>query len=148
MCLWLSVSSYWVLYTGKYNSLWIMLQLLQMIYEYMMCTHLMEIFNCLDSLSSCCRFFASHKIKLWLSYLPKFTVNSHKTLKCTFQSTAYILCQVSSMLWIFHHAEQRVNAVLSFRYSVYPFSVLSQHGIKHPKPLPFFGNLFMFQQVT
>lgn len=93
-------------------------------------------------------FFASRKIKLWLSYLPKFTINSHKTLKCTFQSAACILCQVSSMMWILYHAEQRVNAVLSFRYSVYPFSVLSQHGIKHPKPVPFFGNLFMFQQVT
>uniref|UniRef100_A0A667YWN1 Thromboxane-A synthase n=1 Tax=Myripristis murdjan TaxID=586833 RepID=A0A667YWN1_9TELE len=32
------------------------------------------------------------------------------------------------------------------RYSVSPFSVLSRCGIKHPKPLPFFGNMFMFRQ--
>uniref|UniRef100_A0A667Z516 Thromboxane-A synthase n=1 Tax=Myripristis murdjan TaxID=586833 RepID=A0A667Z516_9TELE len=32
-------------------------------------------------------------------------------------------------------------------YSVSPFSVLSRCGIKHPKPLPFFGNMFMFRQV-
>ncbi|XP_029910174.1 thromboxane-A synthase-like [Myripristis murdjan] len=31
-------------------------------------------------------------------------------------------------------------------YSVFPFSVLSQCGVKHPKPLPFFGNMFMFRQ--
>uniref|UniRef100_A0A667Z4I3 Thromboxane-A synthase n=1 Tax=Myripristis murdjan TaxID=586833 RepID=A0A667Z4I3_9TELE len=31
-------------------------------------------------------------------------------------------------------------------YSVSPFSVLSRCGIKHPKPLPFFGNMFMFRQ--
>lgn len=35
---------------------------------------------------------------------------------------------------------------LLYWYSVYPFSVLSRYGIKHPKPIPFFGNLFMFQQ--
>ncbi|XP_029910105.1 thromboxane-A synthase-like [Myripristis murdjan] len=31
-------------------------------------------------------------------------------------------------------------------YSVSPFSALSRCGIKHPKPLPFFGNMFMFHQ--
>uniref|UniRef100_A0A8D3D5Y8 Thromboxane-A synthase n=1 Tax=Scophthalmus maximus TaxID=52904 RepID=A0A8D3D5Y8_SCOMX len=35
---------------------------------------------------------------------------------------------------------------LSFRYSIYPFSVLSRCGIKHPKPVPFLGNIFMFRQ--
>ncbi|XP_069561396.1 thromboxane-A synthase [Brachyistius frenatus] len=35
---------------------------------------------------------------------------------------------------------------LLYWYSVYPFSVLSKCGIKHPKPLPFFGNIFMFRQ--
>uniref|UniRef100_A0A665W4S1 Thromboxane-A synthase n=1 Tax=Echeneis naucrates TaxID=173247 RepID=A0A665W4S1_ECHNA len=33
----------------------------------------------------------------------------------------------------------------SSRYSIYPFSVLSQCGIKHPKPIPFFGNIFSFR---
>ncbi|XP_029910171.1 thromboxane-A synthase [Myripristis murdjan] len=35
---------------------------------------------------------------------------------------------------------------LLYWYSVSPFSVLSRCGIKHPKPLPFFGNMFMFRQ--
>lgn len=35
----------------------------------------------------------------------------------------------------------------SSRYSVYPFSVLSRCGIRHPKPVPFLGNIFMFRQV-
>ncbi|KAF7667399.1 hypothetical protein LDENG_00063490 [Lucifuga dentata] len=35
---------------------------------------------------------------------------------------------------------------LLYWYAVYPFSVLSRCGIKHPKPLPFFGNIFMFRQ--
>uniref|UniRef100_A0A3Q3KYB1 Thromboxane-A synthase n=1 Tax=Mastacembelus armatus TaxID=205130 RepID=A0A3Q3KYB1_9TELE len=35
---------------------------------------------------------------------------------------------------------------LLYWYSVYPFSILSRCGIKHPKPVPFFGNLFMFRQ--
>ncbi|XP_030586625.1 thromboxane-A synthase-like isoform X2 [Archocentrus centrarchus] len=35
---------------------------------------------------------------------------------------------------------------LLYWYSVYPFSVLSRCGINHPKPVPFFGNVFMFQQ--
>ncbi|XP_037539119.1 thromboxane-A synthase [Nematolebias whitei] len=35
---------------------------------------------------------------------------------------------------------------LLYWYSVYPFSVLSRCGIKHPKPVPFFGNLLMLRQ--
>ncbi|KAM9854475.1 thromboxane-A synthase [Aulostomus maculatus] len=35
---------------------------------------------------------------------------------------------------------------LLYWYSVYPFSVLARCGIKHPKPVPFYGNLFMFRQ--
>ncbi|XP_030221068.1 thromboxane-A synthase isoform X1 [Gadus morhua] len=35
---------------------------------------------------------------------------------------------------------------LLYRYSVSPYSTLSRCGIKHPRPLPFFGNLFMFRQ--
>ncbi|XP_034032874.1 thromboxane-A synthase-like isoform X2 [Thalassophryne amazonica] len=34
---------------------------------------------------------------------------------------------------------------LLYWYSVHPFSVLSRYGIKHPKPVPFFGNLFLFR---
>ncbi|KAM9352628.1 thromboxane-A synthase [Symphorus nematophorus] len=36
--------------------------------------------------------------------------------------------------------------VLLYWYSIYPFSVLSRCGIKHPKPLPFYGNIFLFRQ--
>uniref|UniRef100_A0AAQ4NRD9 Thromboxane-A synthase n=1 Tax=Gasterosteus aculeatus aculeatus TaxID=481459 RepID=A0AAQ4NRD9_GASAC len=36
---------------------------------------------------------------------------------------------------------------LLYWYSVYPYSVLSRCGIKHPKPVPFLGNIFMFHQV-
>ncbi|XP_055011952.1 thromboxane-A synthase-like isoform X1 [Boleophthalmus pectinirostris] len=35
---------------------------------------------------------------------------------------------------------------LLYWYSVYPFSVLSECGIKHPKPLPFLGNIFLFRE--
>uniref|UniRef100_A0AAQ4R993 Thromboxane-A synthase n=1 Tax=Gasterosteus aculeatus aculeatus TaxID=481459 RepID=A0AAQ4R993_GASAC len=35
---------------------------------------------------------------------------------------------------------------LLYWYSVYPYSVLSRCGIKHPKPVPFLGNIFMFRQ--
>uniref|UniRef100_A0A3Q3BHV9 Thromboxane-A synthase n=1 Tax=Kryptolebias marmoratus TaxID=37003 RepID=A0A3Q3BHV9_KRYMA len=35
---------------------------------------------------------------------------------------------------------------LFYWYSVYPFSVLSGFRIRHPKPVPFFGNLFMFRE--
>ncbi|CAG5958322.1 unnamed protein product [Menidia menidia] len=36
--------------------------------------------------------------------------------------------------------------VLLYWYSVYPYSVLSQCGIKHPKPVPFYGNIFLFRE--
>ncbi|XP_076848461.1 thromboxane-A synthase isoform X2 [Brachyhypopomus gauderio] len=35
--------------------------------------------------------------------------------------------------------------ILLYWYSVYPYSVLEQCGIKHPKPVPFFGNMMLFQ---
>ncbi|KAM9807722.1 thromboxane-A synthase [Neosynchiropus ocellatus] len=35
---------------------------------------------------------------------------------------------------------------LLYWYSVYPFSTLAKCGIKHPKPVPFYGNLFLFRQ--
>ncbi|KAK7882256.1 hypothetical protein WMY93_028430 [Mugilogobius chulae] len=35
---------------------------------------------------------------------------------------------------------------LLYWYSVYPFSVLSECGIRHPKPIPFLGNLFLFRE--
>ncbi|XP_029289316.1 thromboxane-A synthase [Cottoperca gobio] len=35
---------------------------------------------------------------------------------------------------------------LLYWYSIYPYSVLSRCGIKHPKPMPFLGNIFMFRQ--
>lgn len=35
---------------------------------------------------------------------------------------------------------------LLYWYSIYPYSVLSRCGIKHPKPMPFYGNIFMFRQ--
>lgn len=35
---------------------------------------------------------------------------------------------------------------LLYWYSTSPFSVLSECGIKHPKPMPFLGNIFMFRQ--
>ncbi|XP_060933346.1 thromboxane-A synthase [Limanda limanda] len=35
---------------------------------------------------------------------------------------------------------------LLYWYSYYPYSVLSRCGIKHPKPLPFLGNIFMFRE--
>ncbi|XP_061532764.1 thromboxane-A synthase [Phycodurus eques] len=35
---------------------------------------------------------------------------------------------------------------LLYWYSVYPFSVLTRCGIEHPKPVPFFGNLFLFRE--
>lgn len=34
---------------------------------------------------------------------------------------------------------------LLYWYSIAPFSTLERCGIKHPKPLPFFGNLMMFR---
>ncbi|XP_033824482.1 thromboxane-A synthase [Periophthalmus magnuspinnatus] len=35
---------------------------------------------------------------------------------------------------------------LVYWYSIYPFSVLSECGIRHPKPMPFLGNLFLFRE--
>ncbi|XP_028264307.1 thromboxane-A synthase [Parambassis ranga] len=35
---------------------------------------------------------------------------------------------------------------LLYWYSVYPFSVLSRCGISHPRPVPFYGNIFMFRK--
>lgn len=35
---------------------------------------------------------------------------------------------------------------LLYWYSICPFFVLSKCGIKHPKPMPFLGNIFMFRQ--
>lgn len=35
---------------------------------------------------------------------------------------------------------------LLYWYSIYPYSVLDKCGIKHPKPMPFFGNMFLFRQ--
>ncbi|KAM8861847.1 thromboxane-A synthase [Synchiropus picturatus] len=35
---------------------------------------------------------------------------------------------------------------LLYWYSVHPFSTLARCGIKHPKPVPFYGNLFLFRQ--
>nr|XP_057943563.1 thromboxane-A synthase isoform X2 [Doryrhamphus excisus] len=35
---------------------------------------------------------------------------------------------------------------LLYWYSVYPFSVLARCGIKHPRTVPFFGNLFLFRE--
>ncbi|XP_078139404.1 thromboxane-A synthase-like [Centroberyx gerrardi] len=31
-------------------------------------------------------------------------------------------------------------------YSVFPYSILSRCGIKHPKPSPFLGNALLFRQ--
>uniref|UniRef100_A0A8B9KQ09 Thromboxane-A synthase n=1 Tax=Astyanax mexicanus TaxID=7994 RepID=A0A8B9KQ09_ASTMX len=38
-----------------------------------------------------------------------------------------------------------VFEVHGFLYSVYPFSVLQRCGIRHPKPIPFFGNMMLFR---
>uniref|UniRef100_A0A6Q2X9F9 Thromboxane-A synthase n=1 Tax=Esox lucius TaxID=8010 RepID=A0A6Q2X9F9_ESOLU len=32
------------------------------------------------------------------------------------------------------------------RYATFPYSVLARCGIRHPKPLPFFGNMFLFRE--
>uniref|UniRef100_A0A8C4HX92 Thromboxane-A synthase n=1 Tax=Dicentrarchus labrax TaxID=13489 RepID=A0A8C4HX92_DICLA len=39
-----------------------------------------------------------------------------------------------------------ISLGLLYWYSIYPYSVLSRCGIKHPKPIPFLGNIFMFRQ--
>uniref|UniRef100_W5K0D8 Thromboxane-A synthase n=1 Tax=Astyanax mexicanus TaxID=7994 RepID=W5K0D8_ASTMX len=38
-----------------------------------------------------------------------------------------------------------MKTVFCSRYSVYPFSVLQRCGIRHPKPIPFFGNMMLFR---
>lgn len=62
---------------------------------------------------------------------------------------------VTDLLQIFHVEASGLTVSLSlfliflallYWYSVFPFSVLSRCGIKHPKPSPFFGNMFMFRQ--
>uniref|UniRef100_A0A667Y076 Thromboxane-A synthase n=1 Tax=Myripristis murdjan TaxID=586833 RepID=A0A667Y076_9TELE len=54
------------------------------------------------------------------------------------------------LLFFIHQDTYALSFSLSLcrfsRYSVSPFSALSRCGIKHPKPLPFFGNMFMFHQ--
>ncbi|XP_050925216.1 thromboxane-A synthase [Lates calcarifer] len=62
---------------------------------------------------------------------------------------------VVDILNVFHIETSGLSVTLSlfliflgllYWYSVYPFSVLSRCGIKHPKPIPFFGNIFLFRQ--
>nr|QQL94725.1 thromboxane a synthase 1 [Lateolabrax maculatus] len=62
---------------------------------------------------------------------------------------------VVDFLNVFHIKASGLSVTLSlfliflgllYWYSIYPFSVLSRCGIKHPKPVPFLGNLFMFRQ--
>ncbi|XP_010881640.2 thromboxane-A synthase isoform X1 [Esox lucius] len=35
---------------------------------------------------------------------------------------------------------------LLYWYATFPYSVLARCGIRHPKPLPFFGNMFLFRE--
>ncbi|KAG5845175.1 hypothetical protein ANANG_G00136040 [Anguilla anguilla] len=35
---------------------------------------------------------------------------------------------------------------LLYWYSIFPYSVLARCGIRHPKPMPFYGNLFLFRK--
>uniref|UniRef100_A0A8C9WJ50 Thromboxane-A synthase n=1 Tax=Scleropages formosus TaxID=113540 RepID=A0A8C9WJ50_SCLFO len=43
--------------------------------------------------------------------------------------------------------EQTDEIFMIFRtYSVFPYSVLARCGIQHPKPWPFFGNIFLFRE--
>ncbi|XP_037539369.1 thromboxane-A synthase isoform X2 [Nematolebias whitei] len=62
---------------------------------------------------------------------------------------------VGDFLNVFNIEASRMNMTLSlfliflgllYWYSVYPFSVLSRCGIKHPKPVPFLGNMLMFRE--
>ncbi|XP_017274472.1 thromboxane-A synthase [Kryptolebias marmoratus] len=62
---------------------------------------------------------------------------------------------VGDFLNVFSFEASRTKVTLSlfviflallYWYSVYPFSVLSRCGIKHPKPVPFFGNMLMFRK--
>lgn len=39
-----------------------------------------------------------------------------------------------------------VFAALLYWYSVFPYSQLERAGIRHPKPSPFFGNMFLFRK--
>ncbi|CAK6960136.1 thromboxane-A synthase [Scomber scombrus] len=59
------------------------------------------------------------------------------------------------MLNVFHVKASGLPVTLSlfliflgllYWYSIHPFSVLSRCGIRHPKPVPFYGNMFMFRQ--
>ncbi|XP_063068907.1 thromboxane-A synthase-like [Engraulis encrasicolus] len=36
--------------------------------------------------------------------------------------------------------------LLLYWYSIYPYSVLARCGLRHPKPIPFFGNLMLFRK--
>ncbi|XP_078113754.1 thromboxane-A synthase [Sander vitreus] len=67
----------------------------------------------------------------------------------------YIMEAVVDFLNVFHIKASGLSVTLSlfliflgllYWYSIYPFSVLSRCGIKHPKPIPFLGNLLMFRQ--
>ncbi|CAJ1057151.1 thromboxane-A synthase [Xyrichtys novacula] len=62
---------------------------------------------------------------------------------------------VSDLLDLFHIKASGLPVTLSlfliflgllYWYAIYPFSFLSRYGIKHPKPVPFYGNVFMFRQ--
>lgn len=68
---------------------------------------------------------------------------SIEIFKKTFIYILHYICLYSSFIY---YLPTQLCA-LSSRYSVYPFSVLSRCGIKHPKPIPFFGNIFLFRQV-
>ncbi|KAL0968496.1 hypothetical protein UPYG_G00267620 [Umbra pygmaea] len=35
---------------------------------------------------------------------------------------------------------------LLYWYAMFPYSTLARCGIRHPKPYPFFGNMFLFRQ--
>ncbi|XP_068595104.1 thromboxane-A synthase [Brachionichthys hirsutus] len=54
---------------------------------------------------------------------------------------------------LFHIKESGISVTLFlillgllYWYSIYPFSYLSRCGIKHPKTMPFFGNILMLRQ--
>ncbi|XP_037538689.1 thromboxane-A synthase [Nematolebias whitei] len=62
---------------------------------------------------------------------------------------------ITDLLYTFSTEASRMNVTLSlffiflgllYWFSVYPFSVLSRYGIKHPKTVPFFGNMLMFHK--
>ncbi|KAJ8401409.1 hypothetical protein AAFF_G00386400 [Aldrovandia affinis] len=35
---------------------------------------------------------------------------------------------------------------LLYWYSIFPYSILRRYGIRHPKPMPFYGNMFLFRK--